>query len=319
MENTRLTHLLAPALLLGLVFFSCKKPAEEKSVAPPVTASADVRVVATVNGEPITLAEFQERYSRSGLKPDQEAALEVKREFLNRLIDRTMMLREAQRRRIKIAPQDITKRIDALCAEQGKDVKDILSGLGLEFEKWKSDIWEDMMIERLVAREVNSHVSAAQAEIRRYYEANRQEFDKPDQVRARQIVVATEQEAMKVHEQLLAPGADFANLARQTSKAPEAGKGGDLGYFAKGDMPEEFNVVFGLPKGGISGIVKSPYGYHIFKLEDTRKAGTISLADASREIAERLRRDKQDARYKQWLKELRARTKFEVNYQALEQ
>src|SRR5574342_947664 len=94
MKNTRLTHLLAPALLLGLVFFSCKKPAVEKPASPPVPASADVRVVATVNGEPITLAEFQERYSRSGLKPDPEAALEVKREFLNRLIDRMMMLRE---------------------------------------------------------------------------------------------------------------------------------------------------------------------------------------------------------------------------------
>ena len=86
-----------------------------------------------------------------------------------------------------------------------------------------------------------------------------------------------------------------------------------------GEMPAEFNVVFGLPPGGISGIVKSPYGYHIFRLEDRRKAGTISIADASREIADRLRHDKQDARYKQWLKVLRARTKFEVNYQALEQ
>jgi peptidyl-prolyl cis-trans isomerase C len=275
--------------------------------------------VATINGEPITLAEFQERYSRSGLKPDQEAALEVKREFLNRLIDRTMMLREAQRNRIKIAPQEIDKRINALCAEQGKDAKDVLADLGLEFEKWKSDIWEDMMIERLVARDVNRKVSVSQAEIKRYYEANRQDFDKPDQVRARQIVVATEQEAKKVRQQLLEPGADFANLARQTSKAPEAGQGGDLGYFAKGEMPAEFNIVFDLPKGGISGIVKSPYGYHIFKLEDTRKAGTLSLAVVSREITERLRRDKQDARYKQWLKELRARTKFEVNYQTLEQ
>ena len=86
-----------------------------------------------------------------------------------------------------------------------------------------------------------------------------------------------------------------------------------------GEMPAEFNVVFGLPKGGISGIVKSPYGYHIFKLEDTRKAGRISLEDAYKDIAEKLRREKEDKRYKQWLKELRARTKFEVNYQALEQ
>ena len=108
-----------------------------------------------MNGDPITLAEFQERFARAGLKPDREAELEVKEEFLNRLIERKMMLREAQRRRIKIAPPEINKRIEALRDEQGKDVKDILAGLGIDFEKWKSDIWEDMMIERLIARDVN--------------------------------------------------------------------------------------------------------------------------------------------------------------------
>jgi peptidyl-prolyl cis-trans isomerase C len=319
MNNTRLANLLAPALLLGLVFFSCKKTAEEKPAASQAPVSAEVRIVATVNGDPITLAEFRERFARSGLKPDREADFEVKRDFLNRLIERTMILREAQRSRIKIAPPEIDKRIEALCAEEGKDVKEILAGLGIDFEKWKSDIWEDMMIERLLARNMNRGMPVSQAEVKRYYKANPLEFEKPEQVRVRQIVVATEQEAAKVMEQLKAPGADFATLARRNSTAPEAERGGDLGYFAMGDMPGEFNVVFGLPKGGLSGIVKSPYGYHIFKLEDKRKAGPISLADASKDIAERLRREKDDARYKQWLKELRARTKFEVNYQALEQ
>jgi parvulin-like peptidyl-prolyl isomerase len=65
--------------------------------------------------------------------------------------------------------------------------------------------------------------------------------------------------------------------------------------------------------------VKSPYGFHIFKLEDKRKPGRISLDEAYKEIVEKLRREKEDIRYKQWLKELRSRTKFEVNYQALEQ
>jgi peptidyl-prolyl cis-trans isomerase C len=84
-----------------------------------------------------------------------------------------------------------------------------------------------------------------------------------------------------------------------------------------GDMPGEFNVVFGMQKGDISGIVKSPYGYHIFSLEDRRKAGRISLDEAYPEIAEKLRRQKEDRRYNAWLKELRSRTKFEVNYKAL--
>jgi peptidyl-prolyl cis-trans isomerase C len=322
MDHSRLKfYTLAPALLLGLLFFSCTKKEEAKpSVAAPTpTVSPDVRIVATVNGDPITLAEFQERFARAGIKPEHDAELEVKREFLNRLIERKMMLNEAQRKRIKVGLPEINARIATLRGEHGKDVKEELASLGIDFEKWKSDIWEDMMIERLLARDVNRHITVSSAEMRRYYQQHSEEFEKPEQVRVRQIVVANEVDAKKVMELLQAPGADFAALAREKSTAPEAAKGGDLGYFAMGDMPAEFNVVFGLPVHGISDIIKSPYGFHIFKLEDKRKAGRISFEEAAKEITERLRREKGDERYKQWLKDLRSRTKFEVNYQALEQ
>lgn len=84
-------------------------------------------------------------------------------------------------------------------------------------------------------------------------------------------------------------------------------------------MPAEFNIVFTLPKDGVSGVVKSPYGFHIFKLENKRPAGLQGLEEASPAIREKLLQQKQDRRYRQWLKELRSRTKFEVNYQALVQ
>ncbi len=318
MTRTRLTILLAPALLLGLLFFSCKKKDVEKILpAPAPSVSPDVRIVATVNGDPITLAEFLERFARTGNKPEREAELEIKIAFLNSLIERKMMLREAQRKRIKVSLIDINQRIESLRLEHGKNVNEMLATLGVDFEKWKSDIWEDIMMERLIAREVHRNIHVSQPEVRRYYQANPQEFEKAEQVRVRQIVVSTEDEAMKTLEALQS-GADFTNLARERSTAPEAEKGGDLGYFSMGEMPAEFNVVFGLPKGGTSGIVKSAYGFHIFRLEEKRRAGKIGLEEAYKEVAEKLRRIKQDARYKLWIKELRSRTKFEVNYQALQ-
>jgi parvulin-like peptidyl-prolyl isomerase len=319
MRNFRLTSHLAPALLLGLLFFGCsrKEEARQPEAAPPV--APEVKVLATVNGDPITMGEFLERFARAGLKPEKDAELQVKEDFLNRLIERKMMLREAQRRRIKISLPEINKRIETMKTEQGKDVKETLGGLGIDYEKWKSDVWEDMMIERLISHEVLRGVHVSAAEIRRYYQENPQEFQRPEQVRVRQIVVATEEEAQKVLDQLQNEKADFAALARKKSTAPEAEEGGDLGYFAMGDMPGEFNVVFGLPRGGISGVVKSPYGFHIFKLEEKRKAGRVGLEDASKEIAEKLSRQKQDLRYKQWQTELRGRTQFVVNYQGLQQ
>jgi peptidyl-prolyl cis-trans isomerase C len=299
---------MAPVLLLGLLFVNCTRKEEQKPSSPPASAAPSIKVLATVNGDPITLADFQDRFARAGLKPEKEAEFQVKEEFLNRLIERMMLLREAQRRRIKVGLPEINKRIETMRTEPGKDVKETLGSMGIDYEKWKSDLWEDMMIEKLIARDVI-----------RYYNENPQEFDRPEQVRVRQIVAATEVDAQAVLEQLQNEKADFAALARQKSTAPEAEDGGNLGYFAMGDMPGEFNVVFGLPKGGISGVVKSPYGYHIFKLEDKRRAGKVGLEEVSRDIVEKLSRQKQDVRYKQWLAELRGRTKFAVNYQGLRQ
>ena len=165
---------------------------------------------------------------------------------------------------------------------------------------------------------MNKNVAVSGAEVRKYYQDNPQQFERPEQVRVRQIVVSTEAEAQQVLEQLQG-NPDFAALAREKSTAPEAGQGGDLGYFSRGEMPAEFNVVFALPKGGVSGVVKSPYGFHVFKLENKRPAGPLGLEEASPSIREKLTHEKQDRRYQQWLKELRSRTKFVVNYQALGQ
>ncbi|HAS55024.1 MAG TPA: hypothetical protein DCS42_13350 [Nitrospiraceae bacterium] len=310
---------LAPVLLLGLLFFcACKPSPDEEFDEEAPTVSADLIVVATMNGDPITLGEFQERFTRSGFKPDKEAEEEVKREFLNRLIERKMMLREAQRRRISVTLQEINKRIEEVRAEHGLELKGLLSSAGIDFEKLKSDIWENVMIEKLLDREVDRHATVSSGEIRQYYRDHADRFNKPEQVRARQIVVATEQEAQKALERL-EKRADFAALAKDLSTAPEAARGGDLGYFALGDMPNEFNVVFRLPKGGTSGVVKSPYGYHIFKLEDRRLPGKFSLEEATPDIRAILFQEKREKLFSRWMKELRSRTKFEVNYQALQQ
>lgn len=320
MPNHRFVTYIAPALFLGLLFFSCTKKEETTAPVPePASAfSADIRVAATVNGDPITLAEFQERLARAGFKPGKEVEPQVKEELLNRLVERKMLLREAQRRRIKIGLPDINKRIESFRTEQGREVKEVLAGQGIDFEKWKNDVWEDLMIERLLAHDVHKNVNLSGAEVRKYYQNNPQQFERPEQVRVRQIVVSSEAEAQQVLEQLQA-NPDFAAIARERSTAPEAEQGGDLGYFSRGDMPAEFNVVFTLPKGGVSGVVKSPYGFHVFKLENKRPAGLLGLEEASPAIREKLMHEKQDRRYQQWLKELRSRTKFEVNYQALGQ
>jgi peptidyl-prolyl cis-trans isomerase C len=91
-----------------------------------------------------------------------------------------------------------------------------------------------------------------------------------EEVRARHILVGTEEEARKIVEQLKA-GADFAELAKKLSKDPGASDGGDLGYFTKDQMVPEFaNVAFQMYPGQTSNPVKTQFGWHIIRLEDRR-------------------------------------------------
>jgi peptidyl-prolyl cis-trans isomerase C len=106
-----------------------------------------------------------------------------------------------------------------------------------------------------------------------YNDAVKQMGDEQE-VHARHILVATEDEA-KAIEAELKKGADFAALAKEKSKDPGAAEGGDLGYFTKDQMVPEFSeVAFKLDKGQISDPVKTQFGWHIIKVEDKRTKPT---------------------------------------------
>ena len=91
-----------------------------------------------------------------------------------------------------------------------------------------------------------------------------------EEVRARHILVETEDEAKNLLEQIKG-GADFATLAKERSKDPGAAEGGDLGYFTKDQMVPEFaDVAFKMYPGQLSNPVKTQFGWHIIKVEDKR-------------------------------------------------
>ncbi len=105
-----------------------------------------------------------------------------------------------------------------------------------------------------------------------------------EEVHARHILVATEDEAKAIEDQLK-KGADFATLAKEKSKDPGAADGGDLGYFTKDQMVPEFAAAaFKLDKGQISDPVKTQFGWHIIKVEDKRIKPTPSFDDVRAQL-----------------------------------
>ena len=147
---------------------------------------------------------------------------------------------------------------------------------------------EDRVLQQvLVNRAVTVEVTEAQ--VRARYDQVAKDTPSHDEMRARHILVETQDQAKAVIGEL-AKGADFADLARKRSKGPNAAAGGDLGYFSREDMPKEFgDAAFALKPGETTKEpVKSPVGWHIIKAEDKRKAGPPSYEDTKEEISQQL-------------------------------
>lgn len=156
-------------------------------------------------------------------------------------------------------------------------------------------------------------------ELRSYYEAHKEDFRREGRVRALHIVVATEDEAREVLRRLEA-GEDFGRVAREVSLSPDGKRGGDLGYFHPGDMPEEFeHALATLKKGELSPVVRSPYGYHILKLLDREGPSIPPFEEVRDGIATRLRMEKEGMVFRRWLESLKARSRIEINEEALKE
>jgi len=130
-------------------------------------------------------------------------------------------------------------------------------------------------------------------EVKARYDKEVAAIEPQDEIRARHILVKTEEEAKAVIKDLDA-GKDFVEIAKEKSTDPNKSEGGDLGYFAKGRMVPEFEAAaFALEKGAYSKEpVKTQFGYHVIKVEDKRKQQPPALDQVEPQVRQLVMRDK---------------------------
>jgi len=139
-------------------------------------------------------------------------------------------------------------------------------------------------------------IMVTEQDVTDYYQDHLEQYKVKDQVKARHILFkldeyADEEEEKKVRERALGilerarKGENFAELAKKYSEGPTKDSGGDLGYFSKGQMLKPFeDAVFKMKKGEISGLVRTPLGYHIILVEDVKESRTKPLEEVREEI-----------------------------------
>lgn len=151
-------------------------------------------------------------------------------------------------------------------------------------------------------------IKLADGAVKARYEAEKAKYSVPEQRHARHIffkvsktdsnqVRAAEKKKAEAVLKLVKGGMDFAAAARKYSEGPTGPSGGDLGFFSRGRMVKSFDdVVFSLKPGEISGVVESPFGYHIIKLVEVRPAFTRSFDQVKGEIAAAMKKQEAKAR-----------------------
>ena len=271
-------------------------------------------IAATVNGEVVYTRELDREVAaiarQYGIDLDGEEGRkqreEIARVLLDQLIEQRLIMQEARRRNATAGEAQIDAALEEIRRNfpSEAEFQRALQQRALTVQDLRARLRTTLTVQNL-QRQVST-ATVSEEEIRRYYEAHRKEFDRPEQVRVRHILVDTEELARLVQARL-ARGERFEDLARQLSRDPGSKEqGGDLGFVARGQLVSEFEAAaFALRPGQISPIVKTQYGYHIIQGVERRPAQPGTLEEAREQIRRRLLGQKQEADFTAWLKKVK--------------
>ncbi|MBI3814584.1 MAG: SurA N-terminal domain-containing protein [Nitrospinae bacterium] len=303
---------LLPLASCLLFLASCQKSSEP----PPV--KKEIKVIAVVNGEKITADEFEKEFSilrkknRLDEVAEREQILMLKKSLLDQLIEKRLLLQEAGSLKLSVTDTETEEAVKRIAAGYPQGVmQEMLKNEGISMGEWRNKLRENMLIEKLIAYRLKGNSDVSDRDIDSYFKSHSKDFTKPLQAHVRQIVVKSEEDALVVRSELL-KGGDFAKIAMEKSIAPEAKKGGDLGFFSEGQMPQEFDVIFKMKVGEIGYPVKTPYGYHIFKLIEKREARKMEPLEIKEKVRRILAKGKHDEALKNMITSLRENAKIEI-------
>lgn len=280
------------------------------------------RIVATVDGEPITAHQLR-KYAKERRGENVPEA-----QVLEALITEKLLEKEVTAQGIAAKDDEIDRYIQQIQERNGMDqahFAQALAGQGLTLELYRARVKAEIEKAQLVNREIRQRVNVSPEEIHRYYDAHEADYAIAERVKVRDILFvldtgADDAEVARVRAKaeevrdLARKGRDFGDLARQFSEGPGANKGGELGTFSRGEMEAALDeVVFKLKPGEVSEPVRARGGFHLLRVDERVASGHRPLAEVSDEIRESLYNDALEERFQNWLsKDLRERHHVEV-------
>lgn len=250
------------------------------------------KVIAQINGKEIRDNDFKMRFSKLSLSLKQRYSDEKgKREFLEEIIKRELLLQEAKRIGIE-SDRDLLDRIE--------------------------EMRERMILNEFLQREVESKLVATDKELEDYYNIHKDEFKSPDEAKISHILIGSEDDAKDVLKRLR-KGADFARMAKKFSiEAATKDVGGEIGVIQKGKFhPQLDSTIFSMNEGEVSDPIKTEKGYHIIKLQKKTPGTPLSFNDARNIVSQRYHIEKRNKVFEDMFARLRSKASITISEENL--
>ncbi len=269
---------------------------------------------AVVNGAVITQDQFDNEFGqvnqeflKQGKTPTDSQLKEIKKTVLETLINRELLFQESRKTGIHIKEEVIQDQLESVKKRfpNQAEFEKALKQMKLTENDVKSQIGRAFAIRELINKQIIQKIVITDQESRVFYDTRPEAFKQPEQVRASHILAevkpnADKSEKSKAMEKIkkvqkqLGEGEDFAGLAKKYSDGPSKTKGGDLGYFNRGQMVKPFeDAAFALEPNQVSDIVETDFGYHLIKVFDKRPGRVLPYEEVAQRINKYLAKEKE--------------------------
>lgn len=283
-------------LFFALFLTSCTQGVQKISTRP----------VIKVNDHQMGAKEFSSKLARrlkdldAFTAKDPATVENAKQEILRGFIIRSLLIDWARQKNLVVSESDVDKAVDQARGQYPDDLsfRRALAEENLSFSEWREEIRYNL-IEKAVFSQMNQRIKPpTEEELRRAYEEKKDNYQKKERIWIRQIVTDEESKAEMIRSEL--KGKDFSVIAKKYSLAPEADQGGLVGWVEKGTV-DFFDSVFSLSIGSVSPIIKSPFGYHLIKVEKKLPASRASFDEMRPQISRDLLAQREQAEFVSWL------------------
>ncbi|MBN2339375.1 MAG: peptidylprolyl isomerase [Acidobacteria bacterium] len=312
----------------GLPFSAAAQAPAAQAAAP---GSIFPAVVATIDGQPVPGRELEVLIRRELARIGSPDWKDLREDYRNQLtvaaitsvLNSRLLYQKAVGEGIGATDAEVQAEMDRIAKGYASDAEmnNDLARQMLDRDLLRENLRQTLTIAKYMEAAISKSVSITPEELAKYYTDHPSEFAHPDIIRTSQILIrggaTPEQDALARQraEGLLArakKGEDFARLAREHSADESAAKGGDLGYANKNVLdPKYADVAFALAIGEC-GLIETPSGYRVIKVTDKKPEGVATLEEATPQLTEMLRSQKEQAELTKLIQQLRENAKIEI-------